>query len=457
LGLESDVAFTNATGGQSCQPGINNFSIGQNCNDSIHLLATAAARIGYTWLDRLLVFVKAGGAWTNNALNVSCNGDANFFQGSCFPTNNPFPVQNGTMQNLSVSDSRFGALAGAGLEFALTPTWSAKVEYDFLDFGSKSFVLADTTAVTVKEYFNELKFGLNYHFNAYDPDPGVRASAIMPVKALIKAPPPSPYNWTGVYAGATAGYRMADAGWTTTALPIATAVAALFGPPGTITLPDPTTNPADFFSAAAQGGIFVGYDWQIARQWVTGGEADIAFGNSSMSRGGIPGTFGNGSSATALLLPGIEAGQADSTTVKFGWDGSIRARLGYLATPNVLVYGTGGVAFQQISVTAACTATIGSYCGFIARAFVPGFIEPPRNETASTVRTGWTIGGGVEGALAGNWLGKAEFRYADFGHFSHNFFAGTVDEVDMNVRAQTYTVLGGIGYKFNGSGSPVAR
>jgi opacity protein-like surface antigen len=444
VGVESDVAFTNATGGQSCLPSVNDANIGQNCNDSIHVLATAAARVGYTWLDRVLLFAKLGGAWTNNALAISCNGDVNFFQGSCFPNNNPFaPVG----VNLAMSDPRFGATIGAGFELALTPAWSAKLEYDFLDFGSKSFVLSDTTPVTVREYFNELKFGLNYHFNAYDPDPA--APAAVAVKALVKAPPPAPYSWTGAYAGVEAAYRMADAGWNTTALP----VTALISPPF-ITVPDPTTNPADFFSAAAQGGAFVGYDWQVARHWVTGVEGDLSFGNSSMSRGGIPGTFGNGSAPAFFALPGIEALQADSSAVKFGWDGSIRARIGYLFTPSVLMYGTGGVAFQQLSVTANCSGFVTSWCDS-ARRFFTGLpvIEPPKSETASTVKTGLTVGGGVESVLTGNWLGKAEFRYANFGRFNHAFFAGTIDEVDMNVHPQTYTFLAGVGYKFHGTGN----
>ena len=115
----------------------------------------------------------------------------------------------------------------------------------------------------------------------------------------------------------------------------------------------------------------------------------------------------------------------------------------------MLVYGTGGVVFQQVSVGASCDATIASFCSFgdgVAR-----------SETASTVKTGWSVGGGVEGILTGNWLGKLEFRYADLGHYNHAFFAGTLDEVDTDVRLQTYTFLAGIGYKFNGSGSLVAR
>ena len=446
LGVEGDVAATNASGGQSCLPGINDTLSVQNCNDNVHLLATAAGRVGYTWLDRVLLFVKAGGAWTNNKLNASCNGEA-FFQwiqgNGCITTNTGGPVQ-----NLIVSDPRFGGTVGAGFELALTPAWSAKVEYDYLDFGSKNLVLPDTTPVSVRESFNEVKVGLNYHFGADDPDSAAPVAAIMPLKMPVKAPPPAPYNWTGAYAGLEAADRLADASWTTTALP---GIIPLF--PATA-IPDPTTNPAQFFSGAAQGGAFVGYDWQIARRWVSGVEADIDFGNDSMSRGGIPGTYGNGSASIFPpfgFLPGIEAEGADSSTVKFGWDGSVRAKLGYLSTPNVLVYGTGGVAFQDVSISATCNATIASFCD---AAFTDGVAK---SETASTVKTGWTVGGGLEGVLTGNWFGKLEFRYADLGHYDHAFFAGTLAQVDTDMRLQTYTFLAGIGYKFHGAGSLVGK
>ena len=144
-------------------------------------------------------------------------------------------------------------------------------------------------------------------------------------------------------------------------------------------------------------------------------------------------------------MPGIEAETEDSASVAFGWDGSVRGRFGYLASPTVLVYGTGGIAFQQLSVGATCDGGNGSWCGFTL-----GIVGPQRSESVSTVRAGWTVGAGLEGVLTGNWLGKLEFRYADFGQFDHAFFAGTADEVDTSVHAQTYTFLAGIGYKFNG-------
>jgi len=83
------------------------------------------------------------------------------------------------VQDLTVSDPRFGVVAGAGFELALTPSWSAKLEYDYLNFGTKTMVLPDTTPVSIREYFNEVKFGLNYHFNAFDPDPTAPAAPVM--------------------------------------------------------------------------------------------------------------------------------------------------------------------------------------------------------------------------------------------------------------------------------------
>jgi len=47
----------------------------------------------------------------------------------------------------------------------LSPRWSAKVEYDYLDFGSSTlgFVTPFGTGLTFKTQINEVKAGLNYH------------------------------------------------------------------------------------------------------------------------------------------------------------------------------------------------------------------------------------------------------------------------------------------------------
>ena len=62
------------------------------------------------------------------------------------------------------SDNRTGFTAGAGLEYGLTENWSAKLEYDFYDFGSKTYQFTQTP-VSISSTLNTLIFGLNYRFN----------------------------------------------------------------------------------------------------------------------------------------------------------------------------------------------------------------------------------------------------------------------------------------------------
>ena len=64
---------------------------------------------------------------------------------------------------------------------------------------------------------------------------------------------------------------------------------------------------------------------------------------------------------------------------------------------------------------------------------------------------GWTVGGGVERKLWGNWLARIDYRYADFGTFNQHFFtAGAFgdDQFDAHVKVKTHTATVGIAYKF---------
>jgi len=124
-------------------------------------------------------------------------------------------------------------------------------------------------------------------------------------------------------------------------------------------------------------------------------------------------------------------------------------------------YGTGGIALQDVSVSATCVPQPSSFPGVgpLLNDISWCGSRPSgvaRSETFSSVRTGWTAGLGIEGVLTGNWLGKFEARYADFGNYRNTFFAGTRDEVTTSVRVQTFTALAGVSYKF-GSGFMVAK
>jgi outer membrane immunogenic protein len=246
------------------------------------------------------------------------------------------------------------------------------------------------------------------------------SAADLPTTAAPYAPP-IVRDWNGVYVGVSLGGRWSDTSWSTTA------IGTPSGPP------DPTTTPASFNSSSFRAGGYLGYNWQLATLLV-GFEADAAWGHNSKTLAGIPGTFG-----PSGLGVDASAQAFDSSNVKLGWDGSLRGRVGYLITPTWLVYATGGMAWQQVDINATCN---GSF-------FNSSWCIAPRNETTSTTRIGWTVGGGIETMLWNNWLLRAEYRYADYGSINHTFFAGTgFDEVAMSQSLKTNTGLIGLGYKF---------
>jgi outer membrane immunogenic protein len=152
FGVEGDAGWTNATGSRSCPSlgvGAGTFF---NCEYSTDWLATAALRVGYAY-ERALFYAKAGGAWSENEYDIFFNptGDLIF----------------------TTSDTRSGLMAGGGVEFALTQNWSAKAEYNFIDFGNDQVLRGSVPpllppGITVDSDSNNqmhaVKVGVNYRF-----------------------------------------------------------------------------------------------------------------------------------------------------------------------------------------------------------------------------------------------------------------------------------------------------
>jgi opacity protein-like surface antigen len=106
---------------------------------------TVSGRLGYV-MGSLLLYVKAGGAWMN----------ADYKLGA---------TTSGITVNDSLANTRSGWNAGIGLEYPLFPRWSAKLEYDYLDFGTSTLNFVDAgIPASFKTQVNEIKLGLNYHF-----------------------------------------------------------------------------------------------------------------------------------------------------------------------------------------------------------------------------------------------------------------------------------------------------
>jgi outer membrane immunogenic protein len=230
------------------------------------------------------------------------------------------------------------------------------------------------------------------------------------------------YSWTGFYVGGELGGRWSKSTWTTDALqdPI--------NPLSNFRLPQ--GNPAGFDSASVRAGGYFGYNWQVAPTWVLGIEGDAAWGDNKKSLAGIPGTWPAGTAPATIAL--------DGSSIKLGWDAAIRGKVGYLVTPSVMLFGTGGVAWQNIQVNANCQPGGGWACGAV------------RNTTFETNKAGWTAGGGIEAKVMTNWLARVEYRYADFGRTDYLFFPVTADGVRMHHDLQTHTVSVGLAYQFGG-------
>jgi outer membrane immunogenic protein len=56
----------------------------------------------------------------------------------------------------------------------------------------------------------------------------------------------------------------------------------------------------------------------------------------------------------------------------------------------------------------------------------------------SDQRTGWVVGGGIEGAIGANWTAKLEYLYMDFGSIAHLYPAAIPTNLaDTNVHIST--------------------
>jgi outer membrane immunogenic protein len=109
-------------------------------------LGSVTGRIGYTWGPGLL-YVKGGYAYSDDNESVTFGG---------------VPVTFATS-----GDHRNGYTVGAGVEYMFAPSWSAKVEYQYYNFGNSTFTapaaLAPFGSFTTDDHV--IKVGVNYRFN----------------------------------------------------------------------------------------------------------------------------------------------------------------------------------------------------------------------------------------------------------------------------------------------------
>jgi outer membrane immunogenic protein len=124
--------------------GSHNFG-GVHFETDTNWLATVTGRAGIA-LDRTLLYVRGGAAFINNdfafsALGVRPTGD----------------------------ETQTGWTVGVGAEWAFTPGWSARVEYNYMDFGGVTPTFCARgicgTALDIDQVVHSVTVGLNYRFH----------------------------------------------------------------------------------------------------------------------------------------------------------------------------------------------------------------------------------------------------------------------------------------------------
>lgn len=224
------------------------------------------------------------------------------------------------------------------------------------------------------------------------------------------------FDWTGAYIGVNVG-----GGFGTFDHPFSVVTTRA---PATTLL----DGSLDITAGGFLGGVQAGYNWQ-AGQMVFGVEADFQ-GSAVKAEDSLNLNFGG---AAGIDLDG-KAG------TKVDWFGTVRARVGFVPTERLMVYGTGGLAYGHI------------------KSYINGDITPAGggaplatlDESASKTKAGWTIGAGAEYAFADNWTLKSEYLYTDFGkttlYEGDILGAGTNATLKNDVSFHTFRV--GLNYKF---------
>ena len=203
-----------------------------------------------------------------------------------------------------------------------------------------------------------------------------------------KAPSPmvAVYDWTGFYIGGNIGYSWGRSSDTST----------LTNGAGTVLF---TSIDRTDLNGVVGGGQ-AGYNWQM-QNWLLGLEADIQGTGERGSRAFLCPTgvctppFG-----VVAVFPGPAVPVA--LNQKLQWFGTVRGRVGVLATPTVLLYATGGLAY-----------------GGVRTSDIIGLV--PTGFSNTDTRVGYTVGAGIEGVIAGNWTAKLEYLYVDLGRTSGSF------------------------------------
>jgi len=159
-GVEAQASWAGIRGSDPCFF----FSGKSTCKTKIDALGSFAVRFGGT-IDRAMLYVKGGLAWAyeRHAINTL------FFGGK------------GTGDSATVTTEtkhwRWGGMLGAGVEFAFTNSISGKLEYNYMDFGTRTYTFGpvsspfadpgsgESVELKIRQNIHLVKVGLNFRWD----------------------------------------------------------------------------------------------------------------------------------------------------------------------------------------------------------------------------------------------------------------------------------------------------
>jgi opacity protein-like surface antigen len=253
FGVEADISGLSSDGTNTCY-GVSLQAVDTTCRVSPQVAGTFTGRIGYAVgpAGRTLVYGKGGVGWVYDKVEMALNsGDS------------------GPAIASSQHVTLWGATLGVGVEQALTPAWSLKLEYDYLGLGGSNVanlgsanvsgtgvVLGTTPAGTsgIRQNTQEVKLGLNYRWGADPMAPGWNAAPLLadPFKARSLSPA---NGWDveagGRYFGSWGQYKKDIGFFTTSGVSSVKSISRL-------TYDDMTTNSGEVFGRVeAPSNLFV--------------------------------------------------------------------------------------------------------------------------------------------------------------------------------------------------------
>ena len=131
LGLEADAQWASISGGD--------LGAGPVITQNINWFGTVRGRLGYA-MDTWLPYVTAGLAVAGATRTTDAGGGQ------------------------SVARTHTGYALGAGIEWAFASDWTAKVEYQYLNFGAATYVFSGAPDPSVGLTSNTIRIGLSKHF-----------------------------------------------------------------------------------------------------------------------------------------------------------------------------------------------------------------------------------------------------------------------------------------------------